>query len=438
MMALVSIRAFCVYTSAKAKTETDSQWPNSGVKKMRRAVVASCLLIGMLTGVCIESPLAFSQEPPVRAAAPVAVEGVELFEIESKLLTEFWGRPMMIQAGIVLPPGHDAAKQDIPVCYSIHGFGGSHREAWRAGAKLRTSMSDSAYPVMLYVFLNAQFPLGHHEFADSVNNGPWGQALIEEFIPQLEAKYGAAATPNGRYLTGHSSGGWSSLWLQVTYPEFFGGVWSTAPDSVDFRDFTGIDVYAFENAYVDPDGKDIPLVRRNGEWAMMLKEFAQNEYARSDYGGQFASFDAVFSPRADDGRPMKLFDRETGKIDREVAETWRKYDISLILKNNWSQLEPHLTGKLHVYMGTIDTFRLEGALKLMKADLDALQSDAEILLVEGRDHGTLFQPHAELWPEGMLPHIHHAMRARWDLHLAMRSMMRSSSDRSLKQANDDR
>ena len=97
-------------------------------------------------------------------------------------------------------------------------------------------MVEREYPRLLYVYLNAQFPLGHHEFADSVNNGPWGKALTTEFIPQLEAKYGAAATPAGRFLTGHSSGGWSSLWLQVNYPEFFGGVWSTAPDPVDFRD----------------------------------------------------------------------------------------------------------------------------------------------------------------------------------------------------------
>ena len=379
---------------------------------MRGAVVVIGLLFGLLSG----SPWAASQEPAARPAAPADVEGVELFEIESKLLTEFWGRPMTIQAGVVLPPGHDASKRDTPVCYSIHGFGGSHREAWRHGARLRTDMKEREYPKLLYVFLNAQFSMGHHEFADSVNNGPWGKALTMEFIPQLEAKYGAAATPESRFLTGHSSGGWSSLWLQVNYPEYFGGVWSTAPDSVDFRDFTGVDVYSFENAYVDPQGAEIPLVRKGDKWVMMLKTYAQQEYAKSDHGGQFASFDAVFSPRAEDGRPMKLFDRETGKIDRETAEAWRKYDISLILKNDWERLRPLLQSKLHIYMGTLDTYRLEGAVKLMKADLDSLQSDAEILLVEGRDHGTLFRPHPELWPEGMLPHIHNAMRASWDRH----------------------
>ena len=90
---------------------------------------------------------------------------------------------------------------------------------------------------------------------------------------------------------------------------------------------------------------------------------------------------------------------------------------ALILKNDWERLGPLLRGKLHIYMGTLDTYRLEGALKLLKADLDSLQSDAEILLVEGRDHGTLFRPHPELWPQGMMSHIHNAMRARWDRQL---------------------
>lgn len=341
------------------------------------------------------------------------VEGVELFRMQSKLLTEFWGRPMFIEAGVVLPPDAADAPAQPPVCYSIHGFGGSHRSAWRSGPGLRKAMADENYPPMIYVFLNAQFPLGHHEFADSVNNGPWGQALTEEFIPALEKQYHAAGKPAGRLLTGHSSGGWSSLWLQVTYPEYFGGTWSTAPDSVDFRDFTGINVYEYENAYTDPDGNTIQLVRRGDQWVASIQDFVKRELERSDYGGQFASFDAVFSPRAEDGRPMKMFDRETGKIDREVAESWKKYDIGIIVRENWGTLGPKLKDKIHVYMGTLDTFRLEGAMRLFKKDLESLGSDAEILLVEGRDHGSLFQPHDEFWPQGMLSHIHHRMWEQW-------------------------
>ena len=49
---------------------------------------------------------------------------------------------------------------------------------------------------------------------------------------------------SGRFLNGHSSGGWATLQLQTHYPKIFGGTWSTSPDPSDFHDFTGVDLYA--------------------------------------------------------------------------------------------------------------------------------------------------------------------------------------------------
>jgi hypothetical protein len=344
---------------------------------------------------------------------PSPVEGVEHLRVESKLLSEFWGKPMFVEGGVVLPPDYKADGK-TPICFSIHGFGGSHRVAWRIGTQLRKRIQQG-YPRMLYVYLNAQFPLGHHEFADSVNNGPWGQALTEEFIPALEKKYATAGSAESRFLTGHSSGGWSSLWLQVTYPEMFGGTWSTAPDSIDFRDFSGINVYQFENAYVDPDGKPVNLVRKsNGSWGPTIRDYAQGEYARKKYGGQFASFDAVFSPRDVDGQPMKMFDRDSGEINDDVFKSWEKYDICLQLRRNWKQLGPKLRGKINVYVGTLDTYRLEGAVKLAQAELKKLGSDAKFTIVEGRNHGSLMAPHTKLWPKGLINHVHTAMWQKWE------------------------
>ena len=352
-------------------------------------------------------PTLRSQEPFPETAT------LKLFERRSELLTAFWGRDMSVRASVVLPPDRREGER-LPVCYSIHGFGGSHRSGIRRAAELAEAMATGKQPRLCLVYLDAQFPLGHHEFADSVNNGPWGKALTSEFVPALEQHFAVGGDAGARFLTGHSSGGWSSLWLQVTYPEFFGGTWSTAPDSVDFRDFTGIDVYRFANAYTDPDGKPIPLVRRNGEWAQTIQEFVEKELARKDHGGQFMSFNAVFSPRGEDGRPMPLFDVKTGAIDRFVAETWKRYDIGHQLRTNWPTLGPKLQGKLRVFVGTADTFRLEGACYLLRDDLKSLGSDAQIVFAEGRNHGDLLQPHPELWPDGLLLRIHREMRACFD------------------------
>jgi hypothetical protein len=365
--------------------------------RLRRAFAALATLL----------PLLRAQEPFPETAT------LQLFERKSELLTAFWGRDMTVRASVVLPPDRRDG-EELPVCYSIHGFGGSHRSGLRRAPELAAGMAKGTQPRLCYVFLDAQFSLGHHEFADSVNNGPWGKALTTEFVPALEQHFHVGGDPGARFLTGHSSGGGSSLWLQVTYPEFFGGTWSTAPDSVDFRDFTGIDVYTFANAYQAPDGQPIQLVRRGREWSQTIQQFVEKELARKDHGGQFMSFNAVFSPRGDDGRPMPLFDPKTGAIDRFVAASWRRYDIGDVLRTNWETLRPKLRGKLRVFVGTLDTFRLEGACRLLAADLKALGSDAQVVFAEGRNHGDLLQPHAELWPDGLLPRIHREMRARFD------------------------
>jgi len=364
----------------------------------------------------LAAPAAAPQAParaPQALAAPPQTEHTRLFTLRSELLSAFWGRDVAIESGVFLPPAW-TREAHMPVVYRIHGFGGSHLSAWRSEGELVRQIESGLIPPMIHVFLNAACPLGHHEFADSVNNGPWGRALVEEFLPAVEREFGALGRPEGRFLTGHSSGGWSSLWLQVSYPEVFNGTWSTAPDSVDFRDFTGIDVYRYENAYTDPDGNPIQLVRRNGVFAGTIREFVEDELKRGDYGGQFASFNAVFSPRAEDGRPAKMFDPATGAIDRAVAESWRRYDIVDLLRRDWPRLGPLLGGKLHVYCGTWDTFRLEGACRLLAEELAKLGSDGQVLLVEERDHGSLFAPHPELWPDGMLVRIFQEMGARFD------------------------
>ncbi|MEP6707799.1 MAG: alpha/beta hydrolase-fold protein [Pyrinomonadaceae bacterium] len=321
-------------------------------------------------------------------------DSVKLITFESPSLAAFWGRPMEMQAGVVLPPSYGkSASQRYPAVYMVHGYGGTHLTAWRAGPALIKKMADGTTPEMIYVFLNASFPLGHHVFADSVNNGPWGHALTAEFIPYLEKQFRMDAQPNGRFLNGHSSGGWSTLWLQVNYPDVFGGTWSTSPDPVDFHEFTGPDLTKTppQNFYRGPDSKPYNLVRYHGREIMTLEEYARLERVEGYFGGQMASFEAVFSPRAADGQPMPLFDRDTGRIDPFVQKAWERYDINRLLRENWAKLGPKLQGKLHIIVGTADTFHLERAVYLLRDTLKTLGSDAKIEFIEGRDHFDLYQ-----------------------------------------------
>ncbi len=147
----------------------------------------------------------------------------------------------------------------------------------------------------------------------------------------------------------------------MTYPDTFGGVWSTSPDPVDFRDFQRIDLYApGENLFRDRDGNRRPIARRGDRPVLFFDDFSRMEDVIGD-GGQLRSFEAVFSPLGADGRPRRLWDRADGAIDPEVARAWEAYDIRLVLERNWPTLGPKLAGKLHVVTGDLDTFYLEGA-----------------------------------------------------------------------------
>jgi S-formylglutathione hydrolase FrmB len=317
----------------------------------------------------------------------IETDRVKLVDIESKLLTAFYGRPTRLRAAVIPPRSFkDKPEQKYPVIYEVPAFGGTHFDAlW----ELQRNPTDVAGVEMLFVVPDPSCRWGHSVFADSDNNGPWGRALTEELIPHIEKEYRALGVATARFLTGHSSGGWSSLWLQVAYPDFFGGTWSTAPDPVDFRDFQRVNIYRpGTNIFTSQDGKPRPLARRGGEPILFYKPFSDMEVVMG-HGGQLGSFEAVFSPRGPDGKPRKLWNRATGDIDTDVAKTWERYDIRLVLERDWQTLGPKLTGKLHVYMGAEDTFYLDGATILLKESLAKLGSNAKVEIFPGKDHSNL-------------------------------------------------
>ncbi|HJR74492.1 MAG TPA: alpha/beta hydrolase-fold protein [Luteimonas sp.] len=329
----------------------------------------------------------------VKDDAAAALPHAERVDFVSPALTAFWGRPVHMRGWVLLPPGYaEQTQQRYPTVYFTHGFTGKLKHLIAEAGSVNKRMRDGRMPPMIWVFLDESGASGTHEFADSVNNGPWGTALTTELIPDLEKRYRMDAKPSGRFLTGHSSGGWATLWLQVAYPKVFGGTWSTSPDPSDFTDFTGVDIYAKgANVYRKPDGGAVPLVRDKGEVKASFEQFAKLERVLGPYGGQMASFEWVFSPRGEDGRPAPLFDRDTGKVDPKVAAYWRDhYDIAHKLRTQWPVLKGDLDGKIHVIVGDADTFYLDGAARKLKATLESLGAQADVRFVPGRTHFDLY------------------------------------------------
>jgi S-formylglutathione hydrolase FrmB len=330
----------------------------------------------------------------VSAAKAQIKPGVAQYEeFLSPMLSRFWGRPVSIKAWMILPPGYDEhSAVTYPTAYWTHGFGGDAEGAMVEGLMLRTRMADGKMPPMIWVMLDESIPQGTHEFADSVNNGPWGAALTTEFIPYLEAKYRMDARPTGRFLNGHSSGGWATLQLQVNYPDVFGGTWSTSPDPSDFHDFTGPDLYApATNMYRRPDGSPVPIIRDKDKVLATFEELTHVEDVLGAYGGQVASFDWVFSPKGNNGAPEPMFDHQTGAVHPDVVAYWHDhYDLAHIVEKNWAERGAGLKGRIHLIVGTADTFYLDGAAHKFEVALNRLGADPHFTYIPDRTHFDLY------------------------------------------------
>jgi hypothetical protein len=148
---------------------------------------------------------------------------------------------------------------------------------------------------------------------------------------------------------------------------------------VDFHAFQSINVYSDKNAYYDegPFERFPKLLGRlpNDKVLATMESFSRQEAVlgtRGRSGGQMDAFHATFGPTDADGYPAKLWDAETGAIDPAVARYWEEhYDLTARLERDWERLGPRLQGKLHVTMGTKDTFYLDAAAHRMEQFLES-------------------------------------------------------------------
>jgi hypothetical protein len=321
--------------------------------------------------------------PPIQMPADTTY--VKHIKIQSKLLTQFWGQPIYLGATVLLPEGYDAhANAQYPVLYDQGHFslraplgfsepgspeGPSPREGRISGSDLYRRWISATFPRMIVITF--QHPTVYFDDSYAVNSancGPYGDAIMTELIPYLEDHFRIIRQPYARVLDGGSTGGWESLALQVFHPDFFGGTWTFFPDPVDFTRYQIVDIYSDNSAFLAP-GFDAPAPERpaertaEGQVMMTMRQMSQFEDVLGSYGrsgGQFEAWEAVYGPVGIDGYPRPLWDKETGRIDPQVAAYMRDkgYDLRFYIEKNWATIGPQLVGKIHVYCGDMDNFYL--------------------------------------------------------------------------------
>ena len=307
--------------------------------------------------------------------------------IASPKLSAFHGRPMKLRVGVVLPAKFaEEAPKTYPVVVHVGGFGQRYTSAQRTPSDAR----------FVQVQLDGAGPFGDPYQVNSAVNGPYGDALVEEVLPAIEAKFRGVGKPGSRYLTGGSTGGWVAVALQVFYPDFFGGAWGQCPDGLDFRAFQLANLSRDRNMYTGPTGFERPAKRTlDGDTVYTVRHECQLERVLG-LGGkwelsgqQWASWNATYGPRGPSGLPTPLWDGASGVINRDVAETWAKYDLRKRVESEWPTLGPKLNGKLHVWVGDADDYFLNNAVhrfREMTSKLADPKFDGVIEIAPRRGH----------------------------------------------------
>jgi hypothetical protein len=339
--------------------------------------------------------------PPIQE--PANTKYVKHIKIQSKLLTEFWGRPMYLGAHVLLPEGFDEHPNahyplmiyhghfpsdfggfsteppdpkmdtsDYSTRFSIYGYNKLQKQEAYNFYKQWTSKN---FPRFLVIEIQHANPYYDDSYAvNSANLGPYGDAIMKELLPEIEGKFRGIGEGWARFTYGGSTGGWEALAVQMFYPDEFNGCFAACPDPVDFRSFCLVDIYKDKNAFwYESDFKKIakPAFRNYlGQVSATVEETNHYEYVlgtHSRSGDQFDIWEAVYSPQGEDGYPKRIFDKLTGEIDKSVAEYWKEnYDLRYILERDWKTLGPKLQGKIHLYCGDMDNYYLNNAVYLME------------------------------------------------------------------------
>lgn len=328
---------------------------------------------------------------------------IKHIKIQSKLLSEFWGRPMFLGAHVLIPEGfdeHPEAKYPLMV---FHGhfpsdFGGFSETPPPADMDTtdyidrfgiygyKKFQSEEAYnfykqwtgknfPRFLAIEIQHANPYYDDSYAvNSENLGPYGDAIMQELIPEIEKQFRGIGEGWARFTYGGSTGGWEALAVQVKYPDEFNGCFAACPDPIDFRAYCLVDLYKNKNAYFyDSDFKKLPIPAHRDYLGQIQSTMQQENYyelalgTKSRSGQQWDIWEAVYSPQGDDGYPKRIFDKETGEIDPEVAAYWKEnFDLRHIMQRDWATLGPKLEGKIHIYCGDMDNYYLNNAVYLME------------------------------------------------------------------------
>lgn len=143
-------------------------------------------------------------------------------QMESEVLKQdsHAGDEGILKYRLYLPAGYSSEEAGgYPVLYLLHGANPSNKVTeWDAFfPALDEMIADGTIPPVIAVA-----PVtGNSYWVDSKAFGDYESAVIQDFIPYIDAQYNTQSNREGRILAGFSMGGYGALRYGLVYPELF-------------------------------------------------------------------------------------------------------------------------------------------------------------------------------------------------------------------------
>ncbi|MGI8654539.1 MAG: alpha/beta hydrolase [Pyrinomonadaceae bacterium] len=187
--------------------ELKISWANSRAYRVKASTAkrpAACLALLLLL-------LAFSASTPQAQTAPATAARGETVQFQSKLVGKTLPYNVYLPADYAAPA---ARATRYPIIYLLHGLGG-HYNVWS-----HEKLAGYATQFRL-IIVTPEGSDGWYTDSATTPADKYESYFLQELIPDVERRYRALATRDGRAVAGLSMGGYGALKFGVKHPEMF-------------------------------------------------------------------------------------------------------------------------------------------------------------------------------------------------------------------------
>ncbi len=275
------------------------------------------------------------------------------------------GDPGRRAVDVYLPHGHDGA--ELPLLVDLAGFTGSGigHAGWKnfgenLPERLDRLIATGAMAPTVVAMPDGFTRLGGNQYINSVAMGRWMDALIEEFVPAVEARFGCGGEGR-RGLFGKSSGGYGAMVHVLLRPDYWAGAACLSGDM------------GFELMFAADFPIALRAIDRHGSVEGFITQFeAANKPKGEDiHALMILAMGATYDPDPDGFLGIRLpVTPDTCEWIEERWVEWIKWDPLTLVESHGAGLKR--LKALFIDCGTVDQYNLLYGARRVHRRLDEL------------------------------------------------------------------